>query len=125
MSAAANISHWPTAIDMDKAAKTLTVSFESGETFTLPAELLRVESPSAEVQGHSPHEKKTIPGKKNVGFIDLEAVGRYAVKVVFDDMHDSGLFTWDYLYELGHNQAEIWQRYLDALAAQGLSRDPG
>lgn len=117
---------WPTDITADRQAKTLTITFQSGETFTLPAEYLRVMSPSAEVQGHSPAEHKTVGGKRSVGIIDLEQVGNYALKIVFDDQHDSGIYTWDLLYQLGRDHDDLWQSYLAALAAKGLNRDePG
>lgn len=114
----------PSELRYDKAAKVLTVSFPDGQSFALPAELLRVESPSAEVQGHGPQEKKTIAGRRHVGVIGIEPVGNYAVKLTFDDLHDTGIFTWDYLRRLGEEQDEIWQKYLTALADRGLSRDP-
>ncbi|HLN22496.1 MAG TPA: DUF971 domain-containing protein [Patescibacteria group bacterium] len=114
----------PVEIRYDKASKVLTVSFDDGQSFALPAELLRVESPSAEVQGHSPSQKKLIAGRRHVGIIGIEPVGNYAVKLVFDDLHDSGLFTWDYLYELGQHRDARWQDYLNALVTKGLSRDP-
>ncbi len=115
---------WPEEIRVDKAARTLTVSFSDGRTFVLPAELLRVESPSAEVQGHSPGERQLVAGRMHVGIIGVEPVGNYAVKLVFDDLHDSGLYTWDYLYALGERQNELWTAYLAALEVAGLSRDP-
>jgi len=114
----------PTEIRYDKASKVLTVSFDDGQSFALPAELLRVESPSAEVQGHSPSQKKLIAGRRHVGIIGIEPVGNYAVKLVFDDLHDSGIFTWDYLYELGQHRDARWQEYLNALVTKGLSREP-
>jgi DUF971 family protein len=114
----------PTELRYDKAARTLTVSFDDGRSFALPAELLRVESPSAEVQGHAPSQKKLVAGRRHVGIIGIEPVGNYAVKLVFDDLHDSGIYTWDYLAELGENQESRWQGYLDALAARGLRREP-
>ncbi len=114
----------PSELRYDKAAKVLTVSFPDGDHFELPAELLRVESPSAEVQGHGPQEKKTIAGRRHVGVIGIEPIGNYAVKLTFDDLHDTGIFTWDYLRRLGEEKDEIWQKYLTALADQGLSRDP-
>ncbi len=107
-----------------KAEKQLIVSFDDGASFTLPAELLRVESPSAEVQGHSPSEKKIIAGRRHVGIIGAEPVGNYAVKLVFDDLHDSGIFTWNYLYWMGENMNDIWNDYLTNLEAAGLSREP-
>ena len=115
---------WPTALDYDPAAKALNVIFENGDRFTLPAEYLRVESPSAEVQGHSPSEKQIVPGRRHVGIMQMEPVGNYAVKIVFDDMHDTGLFSWRYLHELGREYTQRWQTYIDALASRGLSRDP-
>ena len=115
---------WPTEIDLDRAEKRLTVTFEDGETFTYPAEMLRVESPSAEVQGHGGDQKKIVPGRRHVGILNIEAVGNYAIRIEFDDLHDTGIFSWTYLYGLGRNRDAIWQRYLDALKEQGLSRDP-
>lgn len=114
----------PTEIRYDKASHTLSVSFDDGRDFTLPAELLRTQSPSAEVQGHSPSERKLISGRRFVGITGIEPVGNYAIRLIFDDLHDSGLYSWDYLYHLGENQAEIWQAYLDELAEAGLTRDP-
>jgi DUF971 family protein len=102
----------------------LAVSFEDGRRFELPAEYLRVESPSAEVQGHGPGQKVIVGGRRHVGIIRIEPVGSYAVRLVFDDLHDSGLYTWDYLYELGEQQATRWAAYLAALAERGLGRDP-
>lgn len=114
---------WPTEIRLKKADKVLEVDFDDNKTFLLPAELLRVESPSAEVQGHG-GEKTIIGGRRHVGIIGLEPVGHYAVRLIFDDLHDTGIFTWAYLYKLGDGQAEIWDRYLTALKEKGLSRDP-
>ena len=85
---------------------------------------LRVMSPSAEVQGHAPSERKTVPGKRNVQILALEPIGNYAVKIVFDDMHQTGLFTWTYLRELGDGHGTLWSRYEAELADKGLSRDP-
>ena len=114
--------HWPTAIRLADRGRTLSVDFESGESFALPAEFLRVSSPSAEVQGHAASQKVTVPGKKDVAIARAEPVGSYAVRLVFDDGHDSGFFTWDYLFDLGARQAELWQAYLDELAAKNLHR---
>ncbi len=114
----------PTEIRYDKTAKVLTVSFNDGKSFTLPGELLRVLSPSAEVQGHTPEQRKTVSGRRHVGIIGIEPVGNYAVQINFDDLHDTGLYTWNYLYTLGEHQDELWQAYLDELVAKGLSRDP-
>lgn len=119
-----NQQHKPTEIRLKREEKILEIDFDDGEQFALPAELLRVESPSAEVQGHGPDQKKTIPGRRHVGIMNVEAVGNYAIRLKFDDLHDTGIFSWDYLYDLGARKDEIWQNYLDALAEQGLSRDP-
>jgi len=115
---------WPTEIRLAKDRRTLTVVFDDGTAFDLPAEYLRVTSPSAEVQGHSPSERKTVPGKRHVEILGVEPVGNYAVKLRFDDMHDTGIYGWDYLYELGARFGEKWQNYLAELDAKGLSRDP-
>ncbi|MGB7257334.1 MAG: gamma-butyrobetaine hydroxylase-like domain-containing protein [Pseudolabrys sp.] len=115
---------WPTELRLHKDRKTLTVSYDGGETFDLPAEYLRIKSPSAEVQGHSAEERKTIPGKKNVAILEVLPVGNYAVRLVFDDMHSTGIFGWDYLRELGRKHAEYWQDYLDELAAKNMTREP-
>jgi DUF971 family protein len=115
---------WPTELRLHKDGKTLTVTFESGDRFDLSAEYLRVKSPSAEVQGHSAEERKTIPGKRDVGIIEVLPVGNYAVRLVFDDLHSTGIFGWDYLLDLGRNRAVYWQDYVDELAAKNLTRDP-
>ena len=115
---------WPTEIRLHKDRKTLTVTFGDGASFDLSAEYLRIKSPSAEVQGHSPDERKTVPGKRNVGIMEVLPVGNYAVRLVFDDMHSTGIFGWDYLLDLGRNHAKYWQDYLDELAAKNLSREP-
>ena len=114
---------WPTELRLAKDRRSLQVVFDDGSAFVLPAEYLRVTSPSAEVQGHSPSERRTVPGKRDVQIIGVEPVGNYAVKLVFDDMHDTGIYGWDYLHRLGAEQADKWQSYLDELAAKGLSRD--
>jgi DUF971 family protein len=114
---------WPTELRLHKDRKTLTVAFDSGETFDLAAEYLRVKSPSAEVQGHSPDERKTVGGKKHVAVLEVNQIGNYAVRLVFDDMHSTGIYSWDYLLELGQNRDAYWQDYLDDLAAKGLARD--
>lgn len=113
-----------TELRVKKEEKALVVSFDNGDSFQIPAELLRVESPSAEVQGHSPSEKKIIAGRRHVAIIGAEPVGNYAVKLTFDDLHDSGIFTWNYLHWLGENMNDVWDDYLTNLAAAGLSRDP-
>jgi DUF971 family protein len=115
---------WPESITYDPTAKILHVAFDTGESFALPAEYLRVESPSAEVQGHNPAEKQIVPGRSQVGLINIETVGNYAVRLIFDDLHDTGIYSWRYLYELGRDQPARWQLYLHALAQRGLSRDP-
>lgn len=113
----------PTEIRLKRAEKILEIEFDDGKAFRLPAELLRVESPSAEVQGHSPDQRQLVAGAKEVGILRLEPVGNYAVRIVFDDGHDTGLFTWSYLHELGMEQPVRWKRYLDAMAKAGLSRE--
>ena len=100
------------------------VDFDDGAKFRYPAELLRVESPSAEVMGHGPGQKTIVAGRKHVGIIELEPVGNYAVRIKFDDLHDTGIYSWRYLYELGRDQERIWGEYLMALAEKGLSREP-
>jgi DUF971 family protein len=105
---------WPTEIRLATDKRTLTVSFDTNERFALPAEYLRVESPSAEVQGHRPEEKKTVEGKQDVAITAIEPVGNYAIRIVFDDGHNTGLYGWDYLYELGHELNSRWLAYLIA-----------
>ena len=113
---------WPTELRLDRDKRVLTVAFDDGQSFALPAELLRVLSPSAEVQGHSPDQRVTVPGKRNVGIARIEPVGNYAVRIVFTDGHDTGLFVWEYLRELGEQKEERWQDYLKELSAKRLSR---
>ena len=120
----ADAAPWPTDVQIDRANKTLTIAFDSGERFVIAAELLRVESPSAEVQGHGGDQKKIVAGRRHVAIIGAEPVGNYALRLSFDDLHDTGLYSWRYLYQLGAEQDRIWAKYLDNLAAQGLSRDP-
>lgn len=114
----------PLEIRLRRAERRLEVEFDDGRRFALPAELLRVESPSAEVQGHGPGERRLIAGRRHVGILSVEPVGHYAIRIVFDDLHDTGIFSWDYLYQLGLNQDRIWREYLAALAARGLRREP-
>jgi DUF971 family protein len=114
----------PTEIRLKRAEKRLEVDFADGYRFVFPAELLRVESPSAEVQGHGPGERRTVAGRRHVGILSVEPVGNYAVRLIFDDLHDTGIYSWEYLHRLGREQPQRWQSYLDALAAEGLSRDP-
>ena len=115
---------WPSELRLRKDRKMLTVAFDDGETFDLSAEYLRVCSPSAEVQGHSPSERRTVAGKENVEILELHPVGNYAVRLVFDDMHATGIYSWDYFLDLGRNYDKYWQAYLDELAVKGLSREP-
>jgi DUF971 family protein len=115
---------WPSELRLHKDGRTLTVTFTDGETHDLTAEYLRVKSPSAEVQGHSAEERKTVPGKRDVAILEVLPVGNYAVRLVFDDLHSTGIFGWDYLRELGRNRDRYWQDYLDELASKNLTRDP-
>ena len=114
----------PTEIRLNRAEQVLHVAFDDGARFALPAEYLRVESPSAEVQGHGPGQKVIVPGRRHVGILKIEPVGNYAVRLVFDDLHDTGIYSWDCLHALGREQAERWAAYEQALASKGLSRDP-
>lgn len=116
-------SPWPTDIRLKRKERVVEVEFDDGARFRLPAELLRVESPSAEVQGHGTGQKKTVPGKANVAITALEPVGNYALRIVFDDGHDTGLYTWETLYRLGRDSEKIWTDYLTALAREGLERE--
>jgi DUF971 family protein len=116
--------HKPTEIRLKSKEKALELDFEDGVTFFLPAELLRVESPSAEVQGHSPSQKKVVAGRRHVGIMGIEPVGNYAIAIKFDDLHDTGIYTWDSLYDFGKNQKAIWEGYLGELESAGLTRDP-
>jgi DUF971 family protein len=115
---------WPTELRLLKDRRKLAVTFDSGESFELPAEYLRVRSPSAEVQGHSPAERRVVSGKCEVQILELHPVGNYAVRLVFDDMHSTGIFSWDYLLELGRRQDEYWREYLGELEQRKLSRTP-
>jgi len=115
---------WPVDLRLKRAEKRLDIEFDDGKRFSLPAEYLRVESPSAEVQGHGPGEKIIVAERAHVGILDLEPVGNYAVRIKFDDLHDTGIFSWDYLYRLGLEHDKRWRDYLAALAAKGLSREP-
>jgi DUF971 family protein len=107
---------WPTELRLHKDRKTLTVAFDTS------AEYLRVRSPSAEVQGHSPDERKTVAGKQNVAILEVNPIGNYAVRLVFDDLHSTGIYSWEYLHELGRDRDANWQDYLDELAGKGLTR---
>ncbi len=114
----------PLEIRLVKAEKQLHVSFDDGNNFVFSAEYLRVESPSAEVQGHGPSQRTTVFGRRHVGIMAIEPVGHYAVRLLFDDMHDTGIFSWDYLHQIGREQDGRWRAYLAALQEKGLSRDP-
>ncbi len=116
--------HWPVEIRLKRADRALEIEFDDGKRFRYPAELLRVESPSAEVQGHGPSQKQIVAGRAHVGILELEPVGNYAIRIKFDDLHDTGIFSWTYLYELGEKRETLWAQYLAALAAKGLSREP-
>lgn len=117
---------WPTEVRLRKDKAALRVTFASGAAFDFPAEFLRVHSPSAEVQGHSPDERKTVAGKRNITILEVQPVGNYAVRLVFDDQHSTGIFSWDYFLQLGRDQERMWRVYLADLAGKGLGRDsPG
>ena len=114
----------PLEIRIRRASQALEVDFDDGLRAVLPAEYLRVESPSAEVQGHGPGQRVTVAGKQGVNVQAVEPIGHYAIRIRFTDGHDTGIYTWAYLHELSREQAQRWQAYLEALAVQGLSRDP-
>ena len=114
----------PTDIVLHRASHALEVAFDDGTRFRLPCEYLRVESPSAEVQGHGPGQKVLVAGKRDVNIVAIEPIGNYAVMLRFDDGHDSGLYSWSYLHELGMEQDARWAAYLAALDSRGLSRTP-
>ena len=113
----------PTALTVHQASKVLEIGFDDGAVFRIPVELMRVYSPSAEVQGHGPGQEVLQTGKREVGIVSIEPVGHYAVQPTFSDGHDTGIFSWGYLYHLGSRQDELWQAYLERLAAAGKSRD--
>lgn len=115
---------WPTELRVFKEEGRMEIEFSDGVTHSLPAEYLRVESPSAEVQGHGPSQKKIVSGRRHVKIAAVEPVGHYAIRIVFDDRHDSGIYSWSYLRELGDSYAEKWAAYQAALLYRGLSRDP-
>ena len=115
---------WPSDITYDPTDNTLCVTFETGEIFALPAEYLRVESPSAEMQGHGPDQKIILAGRRHVGIMNIDPMGNYAVRIMFDDMHDTGIYSWRMLHQLGREQDARWSAYLAALKEKGLSRDP-
>ena len=120
--ASAAVTSWPTELKLDAEKRVLAVSFDDGQSFALPAELLRVMSQSAEVQGHSPEQRVTVPGKKSVRILKLDLVGNYAVRITFDDGHDTGLYVWEYLRDLGENHEARFESYVEELAAKGLTR---
>ena len=113
---------WPVELRVNKDKDSLTVKFDNGESYELAAEFLRVESPSAEVQGHTPQQRQFVGGKRKVKIASLEPVGHYAVRIIFDDGHSTGLYTWRYLRQLGETGEARWNEYLGKLEAQGLSR---
>jgi DUF971 family protein len=113
---------WPTELRLHKDRRALTIAFDNGQAFDLSAEYLRVKSPSAEVQGHSPDERKTVAGKKDVAILEVHPIGNYAVRLVFDDLHSTGIYSWDYFLSLGQKRDSYWQDYLDDLAGKGLER---
>ena len=126
MSAPDVAAPWPIEIRLLKDRRTLSIAFDDGQTFSLAAELLRVTSPSAEVQGHSESQRKTVGGKRNVTILSVDPVGNYAVRIGFDDMHSTGIYSWAFLRDLGLNAERRFQDYLDDLSAKGLDRDrPG
>jgi DUF971 family protein len=114
---------WPTEIRLRKDRKALLVRFDTGKDYDLNAELLRVLSPSAEVQGHSPEQRQTVPGKADVSVTAIDPVGNYAVRLTFSDGHNTGLFSWTYLRHLGENRERLWEDYLADLKAKGLRRE--
>ena len=120
----AETTPWPTELRLKKAEKRLDISFDDGVSYRLPAEYLRVESPSAEVQGHGPGQRTLVAGRAHVGIIGLEPVGNYAVRILFDDLHNTGIYSWSYLYRLGAEYDRRWRTYLDALKTERLSREP-
>jgi DUF971 family protein len=114
---------WPTELRVRRAARTLEVDFDDGARFVLPAEYLRVMTPSAEDRGHGAGPGRTVPGKAQVALTDLQPVGRYAVRIIFSDGHDSGLYSWDELRRLGREQDRLWADYLGRIEREGLSRE--
>ncbi len=122
--AAAQPAPWPEELVFKRSNRALHVRYDDGAAFDIPFELLRVESPSAEVQGHAAHQKKLVPGKKDVQILEAEPVGRYAVRLVFDDGHESGIYSWRYLRELGETRDDLMARYEDRLKQAGLRRTP-
>jgi len=114
---------WPSEIRLARDRAMLRLAFQSGPPVELSAEYLRVKSPSAEVRGHGPGEGITVSGKRNVRIASIEPVGNYAIRIIFDDGHATGIYSWSYLNELARDERRIWNDYLEALAARGLGRD--
>ena len=113
-----------TDIKVKRSERVLEASFDNGKFFSLPAEYLRVESPSAEVQGHGPDQKILVSGRRYVGIANVEPIGHYGIRIIFDDLHDTGIFSWPYLYKLGSEYHDRWKAYLSAINSAGLSREP-
>lgn len=113
---------WPSELRVSQDKRSLTIIFDDGVSYAHPAEYLRVVSPSAEVQGHSPEQRQTVPGKSDVEIMKLDPVGNYAVRITFTDMHDTGIFSWTYLREIGEEYDQRWAAYLEELEEKGLSR---
>lgn len=124
MTGAAKAPPWPDEVKLDLKANAVTVRFDNGDVFVLEAEYLRVLSPSAEVRGHGGKAPKAVGGKRDVKMSDMKAVGNYAVRILFDDGHDTGLYSWEYLHELGRDRKKLWAEYLERLSAAGRSREP-
>src|ERR1700758_3942800 len=122
MAESGGTTRWPTELRLKRAERRLDVTFDDGTAFSLPAEYLRVESPSAEVQGHGPGQRQVVAGKAQVGIERVEPVGNYAVRLVFDDRHDTGIYSWTYLHQLGREHASRWATYLVELEKSGKSR---
>ena len=114
----------PADIRLRRAEKVLDITFDDGSCFSFPAEFLRVHSPSAEVQGHTPEERQVVAGRRHVGILGLELVGQYAIRIDFDDLHDTGIYSWRILYDFGLRQEALWAHYLKEMEELGLSRDP-
>ncbi len=116
--------YWPVEIRIKTKEKSLEIDFDNGDKYSISAELLRVESPSAEVQGHGTDKKTIVYGRRHVGIVGVDPVGNYAIRIRFDDLHDTGIYSWRYLHELGKSGDSIWEKYLERLEEEGFSRDP-
>ena len=116
--------HWPVEVRLHKAEKVLEVDFDDGRTFRYTAEFLRVHSPSAEVVGHGPGQRQIVPGRAHVGIMELQPEGNYGVRIIFDDLHETGIYSWRYLREIGEQHDALWQTYLEDLEQRGLQRQP-